>query len=323
MKAAVRNQSLVVALLVLLLSVSVKSQLTSDFYGTTCPNLLQIVRKEVRNAIKFEMRMAASLLRLHFHDCFVDGCDASILLDGTDAEKSAFANLNSARGFEVLDSVKNAVERACSGVVSCADIIAISARDAVVLSGGPSWKVLLGRRDGKVSNQTTANSALTTPFETVDQLTAKFAAVGLDTTDLVSLSGAHTIGLAKCSSFSHRLFNFSQTGAPDTTLETEMLRDLQSQCPLNGDTEKTVVFDRNSADLFDNHYFKNLVNGKGLLQTDQELFSATTTKSLVQSYSEDINLFFNDFRNSMIKMGNISPLTGSEGEIRKNCRVIN
>ncbi|KAF5206019.1 Peroxidase [Thalictrum thalictroides] len=324
MKTSITNPSLVVALLlVLLLTVSVKSQLTSDFYDTTCPNLLQIVRREVRNAIKFEMRMAASLLRLHFHDCLVDGCDASVLLDNTDGEKFGFANNNSARGFEVLDGVKNAVERACSGVVSCADIIAISARDAVFLSGGPSWKVLLGRRDGRVSNQTTANSALTTPFETVDQLTAKFTAVGLNTTDLVSLSGAHTIGLAKCSSFSQRLFNFSGTGAPDRTLESEMLSDLQSQCPTNGDTEKTVAFDRNSVDLFDNHYFKNLVNGRGLLQTDQELFSATTTTSLVQSYSEDKNLFFNDFRNSMIKMGNISPLTGSQGEIRKNCRAIN
>jgi peroxidase len=48
------------------------SQLTSDFYKTTCPNLLSIVRREVQKAIKAETRMAASLLRLHFHDCFVN-----------------------------------------------------------------------------------------------------------------------------------------------------------------------------------------------------------------------------------------------------------
>lgn len=54
------------------LCLCVRSQLTTDFYSKTCPNVLQIVRKEVMKAIKVEMRMAASLLRLHFHDCFVN-----------------------------------------------------------------------------------------------------------------------------------------------------------------------------------------------------------------------------------------------------------
>ncbi|KAL5707837.1 peroxidase [Ranunculus cassubicifolius] len=310
--------------LILLLSVTVKSQLTPDFYATTCPSVHQIVRRGVQNAVKNEMRMAASLLRLHFHDCFVNGCDASVLLDGSNGEKFAGANLNSARGFEVIDSIKNAVESACSGVVSCADILTIAARDSVLLSGGPSWKVPLGRRDGLISNQTLANSVLPSPFETTDQITAKFVAVGLNITDVVSLSGGHTIGLVKCSTFSHRLFNFSGTGAPDTTLETTTLTDLQAVCPQNGDGEKRTVLDRNSVDLFDNNYFKNLMNQKGVLQSDQELFSnATITKSIVKSYADDKSLFFNDFRNSMIKMGNISPLTGVQGEIRKNCRVTN
>ncbi|XXG40815.1 hypothetical protein AAC387_Pa01g1440 [Persea americana] len=181
--------TLLIVFLMLCLSTTVTSQLTSDFYATTCPTLLQIVRRQVKTAIKNEMRMAASLLRLHFHDCFVNGCDASVLLDGTDGEKFAGANLNSARGFEVVDAIKSAVESACSGVVSCADILAIAARDAVLLSGGPTWKVLLGRRDGLVANQTGANNALPTPLESVDQIIVKFAAVGLNTTDVVALSG--------------------------------------------------------------------------------------------------------------------------------------
>lgn len=49
-----------------------KPQLNPNFYSSTCPNLLNIVRREVKNAIKSEMRIAASLLRLHFHDCFVN-----------------------------------------------------------------------------------------------------------------------------------------------------------------------------------------------------------------------------------------------------------
>ncbi|KAJ1400686.1 Secretory peroxidase [Sesbania bispinosa] len=275
-----------------------------------------------------EMRMGASLLRLHFHDCFVNGCDGSILLDGgDDGEKSALPNVNSVRGFDVVDTIKSSVESECSGVVSCADILTIAARDSVLLSGGPSWNVPLGRRDGTVSNGTLANSALPSPFDSLDTILSKFANVGLNLTDVVSLSGAHTIGRSRCALFSNRLFNFSGTGSPDTTLETTMLTDLQNLCPQNGDGNVTAVLDRNSSDLFDNHYFKNLLSGKGLLSSDQILFSSdeanSTTKPLVQSYNDNSSLYFGDFANSMIKMGNINPKTGSDGEIRKNCRVIN
>jgi peroxidase len=110
-------------------------------------------------------------------------------LDLSDGEKFALPNLNSVRGFEVVDNIKSSVENACSGVVSCADIIAIAARDSVLLSGGPTWKVLLGRRDGLVANKSGANNSLPSPFETLDIIIKKFADVGLNVKDVVSLSG--------------------------------------------------------------------------------------------------------------------------------------
>lgn len=62
------------------------------------------------------------------------GCDGSILLDGgDDGEKSALPNVNSVRGFDVIDTIKSSVENACSGVVSCADILAIAAKFSVLL----------------------------------------------------------------------------------------------------------------------------------------------------------------------------------------------
>lgn len=311
---------------------STRSQLTVDFYKSSCPNVLRTVRREVMNAIKNEMRMAASLLRLHFHDCFVNGCDGSVLLDGSDGEKFALPNINSLRGLEVVDRIKAALESSCPGVVSCADLLTIAARDSVLLSGGPSWKVLLGRRDGLVANKTGADQGLPSPFESVNGIINKFVDVGLDITDLVALSGAHTIGFARCAMFNNRLFNFSGSGSPDPTMESAMVSDLQALCPLTDDGNKTTVLDRNSTDLFDNHYFKNLLNRKGLLGSDQILFSdsddaaqpqTTTTKALVQAYSSNTTLFFADFVKAMIKMGNISPLTGSAGQIRNNCRLLN
>lgn len=139
--------------------------------------------------------------------------------------------------------------------------------------------------------------------------------------------GSHTIGRARCRFFSNRLFNFSGTGAPDSTLQTNMLTELQNLCPQNGDGNITSVLDQNSADVFDNNYFKNLLNGKGLLSSDQILFSgdeaSATTQPLVQFYSYNERMFLMDFVYAMIKMGNINPLSGSNGEIRKNCRVVN
>ena len=63
----------------------------------------------------------------------LQGCDASILLDETtsiQSEKTALGNLNSARGYNVIDKANTEVEKICPGVVSCADIIAVAARDA-------------------------------------------------------------------------------------------------------------------------------------------------------------------------------------------------
>nr|POE55868.1 peroxidase n [Quercus suber] len=189
----------------------------------------------------------------------------------------AFALPNAAiatavRGFNVVDNIKSSVESACPGVVSCANMVAIAARDSVLLSGGPTWKVPLGRRDALVANQTGANAGLPSPFDSQGNIALKFANVGLNLTDVVSLSG-HTIGLSRCLLFSNRLFNFARTGNPDSTLDTNMLSDLQNICPVNGDANKATFLDRNSNDLFDNHYFQNLLNGKGLLsQNDNPKF---------------------------------------------------
>lgn len=66
---------------------------------------------------------------------YKQGCDASVLLDDTASftgEKTAGPNLNSLRGFEVIDSIKSQLETMCPQTVSCADILAVAARDSVV-----------------------------------------------------------------------------------------------------------------------------------------------------------------------------------------------
>lgn len=271
--------------------------------------------------------MAASLLRLHFHDCFVNGCDGSILLDSTPtfkSEKTALPNKHSVRGYVVIDKVKAALESACPGMVSCADILALAARDAVMLSGGPYWKVLLGRRDSLNANQTAANDDLPSPLSTVAELAEKFAAVGLSIEDMITLSGSHTIGKARCITFRDRLFNHKASGMPDPAIQSDFLTSLQSLCPTQGNNDTLAVLDVQSPVTFDNGYYKNLVRGQGLLDSDELLYTTPgITRNLVIYYLTHQQAFFEKFAIAMQKLGNIKLLTGPNGEIRKNCRLVN
>ncbi|CAA0824128.1 Peroxidase superfamily protein, partial [Striga hermonthica] len=165
--------------------------LSFNFYINSCPEAEPIVFSWVEKALYDDPRMAASLLRLHFHDCFVDGCDASVLLDDTlgfVGEKTAAPNANSLRGFEVIDAIKADLEYVCPETVSCADILAIAARDSVVLSGGPGWEVEMGRKDSVGANKAAANSNIPAPNSDLSTLLSKFQNLGLSLQDMVALS---------------------------------------------------------------------------------------------------------------------------------------
>ncbi|XP_047180387.1 cationic peroxidase 1-like [Vigna umbellata] len=302
-----------------LLAFSSNANLSPHFYARTCPNLQTIVNNTMKQAIATEPRIGASILRLFFHDCFVQGCDASILLDDTATfigEKTAFPNINSVRGFEVIDNIKHNVEAACNATVSCADILALAARDGVVLLGGPSWKVPLGRRDSRTANKSAANSDLPSPFLNLSALITSFAHKGLTARDLTALSGGHTIGKAQCQFFRTRIYN-------ETNIDPNFAATRRATCPVSGGNTNLAPLDTVTPTHFDNNYYTNLVNQRGLLHSDQVLFNGGSQDALVSTYSGNSAAFFKDFAVAMVKMGNISPLTGTNGEIRRNCRVVN
>ncbi|GJM88651.1 hypothetical protein PR202_ga04739 [Eleusine coracana subsp. coracana] len=281
------------------------SALSSTFYDASCPNTHNIVRRVIQNARVTDPRLPASLIRLHFHDCFVNGCDGSLLLDddlpAIQSEKNVPANDNSARGFPVVDDIKSALEYACPGIVSCADILALAAEISVELAGGPRWRVLLGRRDGTTTNIESANN-LPSFFDPLNILQEKFRKVDLDNTDLVALQGAHTFGKVHCQ-FTRQNCT---AGQPEGALEN---------------------LDQATPKIFDNEYYGNILQGRAQLDSDQVMLSdpaaAATTAPIVHRFASNQTDFFSNFEVSMIKMGNISPLTGKNGEIRKNCRRVN
>jgi peroxidase len=65
----------VVALLLLLVLLAgtgtSSAQLCTSFYSHSCPGVYDTVRSVLQAAIAREQRMGASILRLFFHDCFV------------------------------------------------------------------------------------------------------------------------------------------------------------------------------------------------------------------------------------------------------------
>ncbi|XP_031503879.1 cationic peroxidase 2-like [Nymphaea colorata] len=157
------------------------------FYASTCPSAESIVASTVQSSVNADKTIAASLLHLHFHDCFVQGCDGSILIDGPNAEKRSGPHAG-VRGYELIEGVKSQLEQTCPGVVSRSDIVAMAARDAIALSGGPRYEVETGRRYGRVSAISDA-SIMPDVDDPIDVLKSKFATKGLSAADLVLLSG--------------------------------------------------------------------------------------------------------------------------------------
>ncbi|KAL5075312.1 hypothetical protein RYX36_014296 [Vicia faba] len=300
---------------------SANANLSTNFYSSSCRQLFSTVKSTMQSAISKEARIGASILRLFFHDCFVNGCDGSILLDDTPTftgEQHALQNNNSARGFEVIDTIKSAVESVCPGVVSCADILAIAAADSVAILGGPTWNVKLGRRDATTANQSAATNSIPRSNSDLKVLAKMFSNNGLSIKDLVALSGGHTIGQARCITFRTRIYT-------ETNIDTSFASTRQSNCPnVTGTGDNNLApLDLQTPISFDNDYFKNLVQKKGLLHSDQQLFNGGSADSIVSGYSTNPKSFSSDFAAAMIKMGDIKPLTGSNGEIRKNCGKIN
>ncbi|XP_047065644.1 peroxidase 1-like [Lolium rigidum] len=330
---AIRSLLLPLAIVAVLAasSAAAVAQLEIGFYSKTCPQVEEIVREEMVKIIAAAPSLAGPLLRLHFHDCFVRGCDASVLLDSTKgnvAEKDAKPN-KSLRGFGSVERVKAKLEAACPGVVSCADVLTLMSRDAVVLAKGPNWPVALGRRDGRASSATEASNELPPANGDVPLLAKIFASKDLNLKDLVVLSGAHTLGTAHCPSYADRLYNATGNDGAyslvDPSLDSEYADKLRLKCKSLDDRSMLSEMDPGSYKTFDSSYYGHVAKRRGLFRSDAALLTDGTTRDYVQRVATgkfDAE-FFKDFSESMIKMGNVGVLTGAEGEIRKKCYVLN
>jgi peroxidase len=266
---------------------------------------------------KNDSTVAPGVLRLAYHDCFVRGCDASLLLDGSSTEKTHIIN-GGLHGFEAIDAAKEAVEAACPGVVCCTDVLQFAVRDTVLLTGGQGWTVPAGRRDGKVSRSSEVAANLLTPNNTVPALLKIFQKKGLNAAQMVALAGAHTLGKAPCLTFDNRI----QGAEIDPTMQAHFAQDLKEKCPMAGLNSTRVDLDLVSPTKFDSQYFKNLANKLGLLTSDQSMWVDSRTKGQVRA-NTDRKTFHANFAKAMVALSKVDVLTGKSGEIRRQCRFVN
>ncbi|PSR96123.1 Peroxidase [Actinidia chinensis var. chinensis] len=329
------------------------SSLEYDFYRESCPDAEKIIRSRVRRLYNVRSNIAPALLRLLFHDCFIEGCDASVLLDaidGIDSEKEAPPN-ETLKGFDLIDIIKSDLEEACPGIVSCADVLVLAARESVALAGGPFYPLQTGRRDSTLSFGETAAFELPSPQDDLPKTIASFGSRGFDERETVSLLGAHSIGTINCKFILSRLYNFDGTDKPDPTLDTEFLNLLRSRCnnnhtspslspssadgspppssvedslPSSSIQEPKVEMDykgRGSGG-FGMLYYRRLLQAKGILYVDQQLTAGEETETWVRAYASDVSLFRRDFALAMMKLSNLGVLTAPTGQVRITCSKV-
>lgn len=317
-------------LLLLLLLDQADAKLSPKYYQKTCPKVQQIVSDVVTNKQITTPTAAAGTLRLFFHDCFVGGCDASVLVSTNAfnrAERDADENVSlPGDGFDVVIRAKTALELECPGVVSCSDVLALATRDLVSMIGGPFYLVRLGRKDALASTAASVAGNLPHTNMTVDQLIANFAQKGFSVQELVALSGAHTVGFSHCSEFATRIYGYGGGGQArhDPSMNPHFAAALQKACASYGKDPTIAAFnDVMTPGKFDNMYYQNLLRGLGLLASDYALAADPRTRPYVQLYAANQTAFFADFAHAMEKLSVFGIKAGHKGEVRRRCDEFN
>ncbi|XP_028762974.1 peroxidase 42 [Neltuma alba] len=297
--------------------------LVMNFYKEACPQAEDIIREQVKLLYKRHKNTAFSWLRNIFHDCAVQSCDASLLLDSTRrtlSEKETDRSFG-LRNFRYIETIKEAVERECPGVVSCADILVLSARDGIVALGGPYIPLKTGRRDGRKSRADVVEQYLPDHNESISVVLERFSAMGIDTPGVVALLGAHSVGRTHCVKLVHRLY---PEVAPE--LNPDHIPHMLKKCPDAIPDPKAVQYvrnDRGTPMVLDNNYYRNILDNKGLLIVDHQLAYDKRTRPFVKKMAKSQDYFFKHFSRAITLLSENSPLTGSKGEIRRQCNVAN
>ncbi|KAK0584984.1 hypothetical protein LWI29_021687 [Acer saccharum] len=254
----------------------------------------------------------------------MQSCDASVLLEtvkGTIESEQKSVRSFGMRNFKYVRTIKEALEKECPSTVSCADIVSLSARDGIVMLGGPRVEMKTGRRDSQESYFSDVEKVIPNHNDSISSVLSMFQSVGIDAEGTAALLGAHSVGRVHCTNLVDRLYP-----TVDPTLDEDYAAYLKRRCPTPNPDPKKVEYARNDREtpmILDNMYYKNILNHKGLLGIDEQLASDPRTAPYVQKMADDNDYFREQFSRAVVLLSENSPLTGEEGEIRNDCRYVN
>ncbi|KGN58950.1 peroxidase 21 [Cucumis sativus] len=321
--AAKTHFSFLLLLVLFQLFNSGRGQLQLNYYAKSCPKAEEIIKQQVIDLYYEHGNTAVSWLRNLFHDCIVKSCDASLLLEtvvGVESEKDSSRSFGM-RNFKYVNKIKAAVEKECPLTVSCADIVALSARDGIVMLKGPHIDLKTGRKDSKMSYSNMVEELVPQHNASLVNVLSRFNSIGIDTEATVALLGSHSVGRVHCVNLVERLYP-----TVDPTIDPEYAKYLKMRCPTPTPDPNGVLYSRNDREttmILDNMYYSNVLKHKGLLIVDQELVSNPLTLPYVKKFAAD-NLYFHaQFSRGIRLLSENNPLTGDQGEVRKDCRFVN
>ncbi|KAF8693225.1 hypothetical protein HU200_038606 [Digitaria exilis] len=333
------NAALPVLVATLLAIATQSAALKVGYYNDKkCAGVEPIVRDEVYKTLNYDRSKGAALVRLFFHDCWVKGCDASVLLNPSSKnpypEKVAGSNIG-LRAFDVIDKIKARLEAVYPGVVSCADILAFAARDATryLSDGHIDYAVPSGRLDSVVSRAKDADDTLPSSTASFPDLKKNFGKKGFDVEELVVLSGAHSIGVAHYPSFKDRL------AAPGNEIDAKYQLALRnaaknkSRTVANDIRDESYAFKRDAGyytvvtgrkDYLNNTYYHNAMDNRVLFKSDWVLRTDAFALSKLKEYRDKPKEWDSDFADALVKLGKLLPAEGKGLlEIRKKCSAVN
>ncbi|EOA30957.1 hypothetical protein CARUB_v10014103mg [Capsella rubella] len=299
--------------------------LSYSYYEKTCPKVEEIVKSSLSSMFVLDPTAPAALLRLMFHDCQVQGCDASILLEPS-GDQQQFTELDSVKNFgirkrDLIGSIKTSLETECPKQVSCSDVIILAAREAVALTGGPRIAVPLGRKDSlSIYSKHMADSELPPSTADVDITLSLFAGKGMTVEESVAIMGSHTIGVTHCNNV---LSRFDNANATSQNLDPRFETFLRVACPEFSPTSQaakvTFVPNDQTAVIFDSAYYDDAIAGRGNLRIDSEIGADPRTRPFAEAFAADQDRFFNAFSSAFVKLSSYKVLTGNEGVVRSVC----
>ncbi|KAK6284545.1 hypothetical protein POUND7_003497 [Theobroma cacao] len=275
-----------------------------DFYRETCPEADKIIRAKVHQLFKIKASLAPALLRLAFHDCFIESggpfyplntgrrdSTASFSDSATNELPSPHADLSetlasfSSRGFDERETV-TLLGAHSIGVIHCKFF-----QNRLYNFGGTDEpdptldSEILEQMRSKCPKNHSSSSPAAPPFSDGSPMKAPR---------------------------SPSLYNSLSSAVPPSTSFDKLL----SSSPKDQGT--VMTYGGTGAD-FGTVYYRSLLQGKGILYADQQLMAGEETGLWVRAYASDASLYQRDFALAMMKLSNLHVLTAPRGQIRLNC----